>query len=106
MIGRIAVAAVTLYLLHGAEASRQDATRIAGELRSEAPRALVSTCLDHADLCRDVIRHSTGLPLDPGVHTGKIAPKTAAAQPQPVPPETYPLPPARPSFRNGLPKAP
>ena len=106
MIGRIAVAAVTLYLLNGAEASRQDATRIAGELRTEAPRALVSTCIDHADLCRDVIRHSTGLPLDAGTHTGKIAPKTAAMQHQPVPPEAYPLPPTRPAILNGLPKTP
>lgn len=100
MLWRITAAITAIYFMHGAEASRQDAARVASEVTAEAPRALVAACLDKAELCQQVLRHAAGAAQsDPAAHTGKISTVTPLkAPPIPVAAEEFPLPPIRPAM--------
>ena len=103
MLWRITAAVTAIYFMHGAEASRQDVARVASEVVAEAPRALVATCLDKAELCQQVLRHATSAPHgDSSTHTGKISPVSSLKTPSvPVAAEEFPLPPLRPAMLQG-----
>ncbi|OYU49022.1 MAG: hypothetical protein CFE31_06465 [Rhizobiales bacterium PAR1] len=100
MLWRITAAITAIYFMHGAEASRQDAARVASEVAVEAPRALVAACLDKAELCQQVLRHAAGGPQsEPPAHTGKISAVTSLkTPPTPVTAVEFPLPPIRPAM--------
>lgn len=104
MLWRVSAALVALYLVHGSQNGAGESTRLATDLRSEAPKAMVAACLDRPDVCREVLRHATGLAAPPT--TGGTARREPVeielkAPPIPVAAGEFPLPPVRPVARKG-----
>lgn len=100
MFWRLSAALVALYLVHGSQNVSNDAARLARDIRKETPNAMVAACLDRPDVCREVLRHATG--LGAGETTGGTTRRVTAevehkAPPIPVATGEFPLPPVRPA---------
>lgn len=96
MITRIAVALFALYLVHGSENTARDGSRLAEDLRREAPKAAVSLCLDHAATCGTLAAKAADMKTG-NLFAPVVLPKDPAAPTaEAVAPDLYPLPPRRP----------